>query len=191
MRNALLFRRRTLALALVTTAFAVAMGAAVAAATSSPPAGGSIHIFATSPGTGGGGKVLITGAVGDHGTSRSVNKAGKPDSNGSYVKLTLTQGAIVLNKSKLDANVNRAYGSLVGNSATCSAAVVASGALPVVGGTRLYKGISGTAHITVSVGFILPRYTSGAHAGQCNESNSAEPAASLQVIDGTGTVSFS
>ena len=192
MRNAFLFRRRTLALALIATAFAVAaVGAAVAAATSSTPAGGSIHIFGTSPGTGGGGKALITGAIGDHGTSLTVNKAGKPNSNGSYVKLTLTRGTIMLNKTKLDANVNRAFGSLVVNSATCSYAVVASGALPVVGGTGTYTGISGTADITVSAGFVLPRYTSGAHAGKCNESNSAQPTASLQVVDGTGTVSFS
>jgi hypothetical protein len=192
MRNASLFRRRTLVLALVATAFAMAaVGAAVAAATSSTPAGGSIHVFGTSPGTGGGGKVVLTGAIGDHGTSRTVNKAGKPESNGSYVKLILTQGTILLNKSKLDAKIGRALGSAVVNSATCSVAVAASAPLPAVGGTGLYMGISGTAQITVSVGFVLPRHTSGAHAGQCNESNSAQPAASLELVYGTGTVNFS
>jgi hypothetical protein len=191
MRNTLLFRHHALGTALIATAFAVAaIGAAVATATPGTPAGGSIHVFGTSPGTGGGGKVLITGAVGDHGSSRTVNKAGQSDSNGSYVKLTLTKGTIVLNKTKLDASVNRAYGSLVVNPGTCSTAIIASGPLSVVGGTALYKGISGTAHVTVSVGFLLPRYTSGAHAGQCNESNSAQPTASLQLVDGTGTVSL-
>ncbi len=192
MRNALPFRRQILTLALVATAFAVAaVGAAVAAATSSTPAGGSVHIFDTSPGTGNGGKVLITGAVGDHGTSRTVNKAGKPNSNGSYVKLTLTQGTIMLNKTKLDAKIGRAFGSAVVNSATCSLGVVASGPLSVVGGTGLYKGISGTAHVTLGGGFILPRFASGPHAGQCNLSNSAQPTSSLQLVFGTGTVKFS
>ncbi len=192
MRNAFLFRRRTFALASVATAFAVgAVGAAVAVATSSTPAGGSIRIFGTSPGTGGGGKVLITGAIGDHGTSLSVNKAGKPDSNGSYVKVTLTQGTILLNKTNLDASANRAFGSAVVNPATCSMSVVASGAVPVVAGTAIYAGISGTTHITISAGFVLPRYKSGAHAGKCNESNSAQPTASVQLVEGTGTVSFS
>jgi hypothetical protein len=190
MRNAFLFHRRNLALASVATAFAIGAVGAVAA-TSSTPAGGSIRVFGTSPGTGGGGKVLITGAIGDHGTTLAVNKAGKPESNGGYVKLTLTQGTIMLNQTKLAATLNRAFRSAVVNSATCSVSIIGSGALPVVAGTGIYTRISGTAHITLSAGIILPRYKSGAHAGKCNESNSAQPTASVQLVEGTGTVSFS
>jgi hypothetical protein len=174
-----------IASAVAVTASSVAIGAP------GTPAGGSIHVFGSSPGTGGGGKVLITGAIGDHGSTKSVNKSGRANANGSYVKLTLTKGTIELNKTKLDANINHAFGSAVVNSATCSLTVVASGTLPVVNGTGLYKGISGSVRITLSLGLTLPRYASGAHAGQCNQSNAAQPTASLQLVEGTGSVSFS
>jgi hypothetical protein len=175
----------SIASAVAVTAGSVAIGAP------GTPAGGSIHVFGSSPGTGGGGKVLVTGAIGDHGSTKSADKSGRPDANGSYVKLTLTKGTIELNKTKLDAKISHAFGSAVLNSATCSFAVIASSALPIVNGTGLYKGISGSVGITLSLGLILPRYASGAHAGQCNQSNAAQPSASLQVVDGTGTVSFS
>jgi hypothetical protein len=190
MRNTLRASRPATLVALAATAVAVTAGGAALAATASSPAGGSIHVLGSSPGTGGG-KVLITGAIGDHGTSSSVNKSGKPNSNGSYVKLSLTKGTIELNKTKLDANINHAFNSAKLNSATCSLAVIASSTLPIVNGTGLYAKISGTVHITISVGLTLPRYTSGAPAGQCNLSNAAQPTAALQVVFGSGTVSFS
>ena len=190
MRNAFLFRRRTLALASVATALAVgAVGAAVAAATSSTPAGGSIRVFSTSPGTGGGGKILITGAIGDHGTVSSVNKAGKPASNSNYKKFALAQGTIEANITKINAKANQAYASAQINRSTCSAAIVFSGPATLLDGTGLYAGITGTVNITVSVGILFPRYASGAHQGQCNEN--ANPTASTQLVEGTGTVSFS
>jgi len=177
---------------IVTAVGSVTAGAAVAeTSTGTPVAAAVIHVLATGNGTGRGGKVLVTGGIGDHGTSASVNKAGKPDSNGSYEKLSLTQGAIVLNKTKLDDNIDHAYGSLVVNSATCSTSVSASGPLTAVDGTGAYQGISGTVHVTVIVGFVLPRYPSGAHKGNCNESNSSQPTASLQVVYGGGTVGLS
>ncbi len=164
--------------------------AAAAVAATGTPAGGSIRVLSTSPGTGGGGKVLITGAIGDHGTSRTVNKSGKPDSNGSYVKLALTKGTFELNKSRLDKNINRVFTSARVNPATCSLGISASGVLPVADGTGLYKGISGSIRITISIGLTLPRYTSGPRAGMCNEGNAAAPTASLQVVTGSGTVAF-
>jgi hypothetical protein len=179
-------RRPFLAVALTTAVALAAIGAAVAAATTSTPAGGTFHVFGVSSGQGGGGKVLITGAIGDHGKSQSVTKTGKPSSNGSYVKLAMTQGNIMLNQSKLKAAVNHAFNNVVVNPSTCSTAVSASGTLPIVSGTGLYATASGSAHITVSVGFIFPRLTSG----KCNESNSATPTASQQIVYGTGTVSF-
>jgi len=191
MRNRQLLRRLPSATTVMAAAVAAcALGATAAVAASSPPAGGPIRVLGTSSGLGGGGRVLITGAIGDHGTTRSVNQAGKPASNGNYVKLSLTQGTILLNKTKLNAVVNRAFGAAKVNSATCSLSVVGSATLPLVSGTGHYAGIAGTVRITISAGFVLPRYTSGARAGRCNESNSAQPTGSLQVITGTGSVRF-
>jgi len=185
MRDHVHLSRRGLVAAL-TVAVVAAAAAGAALAASSTPAGGTFHEIGSSAGGGGGGKVLITGAIGDHGTSQTVNKAGKPDQNGSFVKLSLTQGTITLNKTKLDVAVNKAFNSAAINSATCSVQVAASAGLPFTGGTGLYTGISGTADITLVYGFILPRKASGA----CNESNGANPTAAQQITYGGGTVSF-
>jgi hypothetical protein len=69
--------------------------------------------------------------------------------------------------------------------ATCSLSAAASGKLPVVSGTGLYAGASGSAQITVAVGFILPRKN-----GKCDTANSATPTASQQIVYGTGSLSF-
>ena len=50
-------------------------------------------------------------------------------------------------------------------------------------------GISGTATITESFGFIGPRYNTGPKKGQCNLSRSAQPIAQMGV-HGAGAVSF-
>lgn len=189
MTNKLRFTGRTLALTLLVVGI-TATGAALAAGTSSSPAGGSIRVFDYGAGNGSGGKVFITGAIGDFGSSRKVNKAGQPNPNGGYVKLTLTKGTIELNITKINAAANRAFNSAVVNSSTCSISVTFSGPASFVSGTGLYNGLSGRAHLTVSGGFILPRIGSGPHAGQCNESNSAQPTASVQLVEGTGTVSL-
>jgi hypothetical protein len=191
MSNRLFSRPVALALALGATGAALpAIGAALATAASSAPAGGSVRVLATSSGNGKGGNVLLTGAVGDRGTTRKVNKAGKPDANGNYVRLSLSKGTFELNVTKIDAAANRAFSTLKVDSATCSASAAFSGPATVMSGTGLYKGITGKTELTVSYGFILPRFTSGAHAGQCNEGNSATPTAGLQVVQGAGTVSF-
>jgi hypothetical protein len=184
------FRRSRVAIVLAAAVAVTGVGAAVAVAASTTPAGGSFRVFGLSNGLGSGGTVLLTGAIGDHGRSQTVNKAGKPNSNGGYVKLTLSQGTLMLNKTNLNSSINKAFNSATVNSATCSLSVAAGGTLPFVSGTGMYAGASGSAHVTVAVGFILPRYKSGAKAGKCNTSNSATPVASRQIVYGTGNVSF-
>lgn len=179
-------RRPFLAVALSTTLALAAIGAAVAVATTSTPPGGSFRVFGVSAGTGGGGTVLITGAIGDHGKTQSVTKAGKVSSNGNYVRLTMTRGNILLNAAKLNAAVGHAFGLTKFNSTTCSFSVSVSSSLPIVSGTGLYATASGSAHVTISAGFLAPRLKNG----KCNESNSAAPTASQQIVSGTGTVSF-
>ena len=184
------FGRSRLAIALATAVAVTAIGAAVAMAASSTPAGGSFRVFGVSNGLGPSGSVLVTGAVGDHGRSQTVNKAGKPSSGGTYVKLTLSQGTVMLNQLKLGMAINKAFGKAVPNTATCSVSVVASATLPIVSGTGLYANASGSAHITIAIGFIQPRYRSGARAGKCNFGNNVAPISSQQIVYGTGNVTF-
>lgn len=184
------FWRSRVAIAIATAMAITGFGTAVAVATSSSPAGGSFRVFGVSSGLGSGGTVLLTGAIGDHGRTQSVNKAGKPDSNGAYVKLTLSQGTLMLNAAKLDSAISKAFSRTHPNTATCSASVVGSATLPFVSGTGLYAGATGSAHVTLAAGFIQPRYTSGTKSGQCNFSNAAAPISSRQIVYGTGSVSF-
>lgn len=164
---------------IITAIVAVTAGAAT-------PAGGAIRVLGTSNGLGTGGTIEVAGAIGDHGTTRTVNKAGKTDSNGASVLLKLSQGTIMLNKTKLDRAVNHAFGKASVNQATCSIGVSATGPVTFIHGTGHYTGITGTARITVAIGFTLPRTASG----KCNTSNSAAPTSSLQLVSGSGTVSF-
>jgi hypothetical protein len=157
---------------------------------SSTPAGGSFRVFGVSNGLGPGGSVLVTGAVGDHGRSQTVNKAGKPSPGGTYVKLTLSQGTVTLNQLKLGMAINQAFSKVVPDTATCSLSVVASATIPIISGTGLYANASGSANITVALGFIQPRYTSGAKSGQCNFGNNVAPVSSRQIVYGTGNVTF-
>lgn len=97
----------------------------------------------------------------------------------------MSQGTLTLDKTKLNSAVSRGFEKAAPNSSTCSLSVAASGGLPFVSGTGLYSGASGSAHITVTVGFILPR-----NDGKCDTANNVTPTASQQIVYGTGTVSF-
>jgi len=84
----------------------------------SAPAGGSVKVFGIPSLNGSGGTILITGAVGDHGKTLSIDQDGKPDANGNYVKVTLKKGTFEINKTALDAKAKNV--SPTGDLATCS-----------------------------------------------------------------------
>jgi hypothetical protein len=162
----------------------LAAGAAFAATPHATPAGGAIRVFAT-PGKGNTGKIVITGAIGDFGTTINTNKAGKPNPNGNYVKIKLHQGTFMVNSVALNKKLNHLNPSF--NAATCSAAAVGTGSVTLFDGTGLYAGISGKVKIAVAFAFVGPRLADG----KCNPSMKAKPLAQYQSIQGTGKVSFS
>lgn len=170
---------------------ALAAAAVAGAATQAPPmvmtpAAGTIQLFTTG---GSSGPILITGAIGDYGKTLNINKYGKADSNGTYVKVTLKKGGFEINAAALNAKLNKLNPPV--NKATCSAVATATGPVTLFDGTGLYAGISGTIHITVTFAIVLPTYASGKDMGQCNMSNSAQPLDQMGLIRGTGKVSFS
>ena len=171
----------TLSLSLLIPA-TVALGA-------SPPAGGKVNVFVT-PLSANGPKanIVVTGAIGDYGTALSVNKSGKTAANGAYEKITLQQGSFLVNATKLNAKLNHLKPTV--NTATCSVSATGTGPVTLSNGAGLYAGISGTLQITFKFAFIGPRFSSGPHKGQCNESNNAPALAQYQSITGSGTVSF-
>jgi len=161
------------------------VGASVAlgAGSSGTPAGGRIQLFVQPGQKQGSGKVLLTGAVGDYGSTHSVTAEGK-----KIATATLTKGTIKLDITAVSKKVNNATPAV--DNATCSASVTVSAASPILGGTGRYAGIHGTIKVTESVGFIGSTYKSGAKKGQCNTSSSGTTVAQIAVVSGSGTVSF-
>ncbi len=162
---------------------------AFAAGTSTMPTGGLVKVFVTPKGANSEhGTILIVGAIGDWGTTLNVNANGTPDPNGNYAKVTLQKGAFEVNLTSLNALSNKVQPTFYAGS--CSAVFSIKGPIGLSDGTGAYQGISGTLTITETFAFILPRFASGAHAGQCNASNSAQPVAQHGDITGSGTVGF-
>jgi hypothetical protein len=164
----------------------LAAGASVALATGSSktPAGGPIQIFVQPGQSQGNGKIMITGAVGDYGSSSPTTTSGGK----KYGTATLTKGTIKIDLTAITAKVDKANPRV--DAATCSAALTETAPAPVVSGTGLYAGIHGTLQITESFGFIGSTYKSGSKKGQCNMSNSAPTVAQTGIVYGSGTVSF-
>lgn len=153
----------------------------------SPPAGGSVKLFATpednsSLHT----TVLFTGAIGDYGQALTINKNGTANANGNYVKVTLKHGTFEINSSALNAKANQTQPAV--NNTTCSAALSVTGPVSLFNGTGLYAGISGTLNITETFAFITARIPSGTDKGKCNDS--ARPIAPYASITGSGKVKF-
>jgi hypothetical protein len=162
---------------------------ALAAAAPSAPAGGPVRVF-VAPGSGGGGKIFIAGAVGDYGQTLNINKNGTADPNGNYAKVTLQKGTFEVNKTTLNTKMGNAQ-PVINNLKTCSAIISETAPVTLLDGTGLYEGISGTVDVSITEVFILPFYAAGTHKGQCNESNNAAPVATYESVTGSGTVSFS
>jgi hypothetical protein len=167
---------------------ALAVGVPVGPAAAAAPAGGQVELWA-SAGNNGSQHIVFVGAVGDYGTAVNVNKNGKPNPNGNYVKVKLTKGTFMIDGTALNKAINSEQNPQVGSHATCSAAFTGSAPVTFLNGTRLYKGISGTANVTLTFGGVASRYTSGPKKGQCKQGDS-NPRSSFGFVTGQGTVSF-
>ena len=172
---------------IVVLAAMVGAGSALASRAANAPAGGAVYVHATGS-NGPAGTIIITGAIGDYGKTLSIDRNGKTDANGNYVRITLKRGTFEVNSTALNAKTNHAQP--IFNKATCSFRFTGTGPVTLFNGTGLYAGIKGTVMITVSFGGVGPLFKSGPHKGQCNMSNSAPLIAQYGSITGPGTVSF-
>ncbi len=143
---------------------AAVVGGGVASASShaNTPAGGSIYIHATGN-DGPVGSIIITGAIGDYGKTLSIDKNGKTDNNGNFVKITLKKGTFEVDSTTLNANTD--HGQPMINQATCSFRFSGTGPVTLFNGTGLYAGIKGKVLITVSYGAVASLYKTGPHKG--------------------------
>ena len=173
------------AAALAALGAAVVLGGTAAAAT---PAGGPVELYA-SAGNNGSQHVVVVGAIGDYGTAVNVNKNGKRNPNGNYVKVRLKKGTFMLDVTAMNKAASSEQDPQVGSQATCSAAFTASAPVTFLNGTGLYKGISGTANLTLTFGGVGSHYKSGPKKGQCKQGDPSARA-SFGFVTGQGTVSF-
>jgi hypothetical protein len=171
------------------TMAALAMGGVVGGATAAAaPAGGPIELYA-SAGNSGSQHVVVIGAIGDYGTAINVNKNGKPNPNGNYVKVKLTKGTFLIDVTAVNKAMNSGAPPQVASHTTCSAAFTGTAPVTFLNGTRLYKGISGTGNVSLTFGGVGSRYKSGPKKGQCKQGDPS-PRASFGFVTGQGTVSF-
>jgi hypothetical protein len=100
---------------------------------------GPIELWA-SAGNNGAQRIVFVGAIGDYGTALNVNKNGKPNPNGNYVKVTLKKGTFMIDVTAMNKAINSQQDPQVGSHATCSAAFSGSAPVTFLNGRGLYKG---------------------------------------------------
>ena len=165
-----------------------AAGVMVSAAPAAAPTGGPIALFATI-GNSPSGKIVLAGAIGDWGTTVTIDKNGRRDENGNYVKVTLRKGSFEIDSTTL----NKATASprpQVASDKTCSISTSGSAPVTLFTGTGLYNGIAGTLRVTLSFAGVRRRYQTGPNNGQCLHSDTQPPLAMLGSVTGRGTIHF-
>lgn len=155
----------------------------------STPSGGKISLWANANLTGATSKVVVVGAIADHGVGTSIDKNGKVDPNGAYERISLKNGSFEADATALDQNASAAVPSL-DNASTCSFAFSVSGPLTLSDGKGAYAGISGTVTATEQFVGIMPRLKTGKNKGACDQSDSARPVTGAGAVTGTGTIAF-
>jgi hypothetical protein len=167
-------------LAAVVGVTACALGAGSATVAAATPQGGKIRVFVTNT-SATTGKILITGAIGDYGTTVSEDASGKVKAGGNFKHVTLKHGGFVVNGTALQQKLNHAKPTI--NRSNCSFSFSGTGPTTVGGGTGAYAGISGNIAITVTFAEIGKKTAKGC-------SLNGNGLAGYQSITGTGSVSF-
>jgi hypothetical protein len=186
-------KRALSALSIAALAGALLTSGGTMAASASTVTNGAVHVFVYSDSSGVASTIVLTGAIGDNGSADSIDANGTPDpSNNTEVLLALVQGSFRVSVVRLDNKIKSAFNSFRPNPSTCSGSLSATGSVPIVAGsgTGAYTGITGGFVLTFSLAYVGPKYGSGKHEGQCNNSNSASPVAQAMLVTGTGTVSY-
>ena len=162
------------------------LGVAGASSEAGAATGGTIHIWSASQSTADSvtEPLLVSGAIGDYGTTTSQDKNGTVDENGSYEKFTLTQGTFVADGTSLNKKFEHLKPTF--DKTNCSGNFSVSGPIPVSQGTGAYAGIKGTLRITIVDAFIEPKTSNG----KCSQDQNATPVSEYSTVTGSGRVSF-
>ena len=146
----------------IASAGLVATGGLVAGAQASgQPAGGIVHVYEYSPPTDLPGKVILTGAIFDHG----LDGGGIAGPNHTYHRLVLTKGSFEVNEGNIKVHQHL-------DTRSCTLVVLGSGPAPIVkgSGTGAYRGITGTTRAKTGFTGVFPKKPNGS----CNTSAPVE-----------------
>jgi hypothetical protein len=127
---------------------------------SGKPAGGVVHLYEYAPPTTVPGRIILTGAIFDHGLDR-----GGAGPNHTYHQLALTKGSFELDTGKIKIHQHL-------DTKSCTLVVLGSGPAPIVkgSGTGAYHGITGTFRAKTGFTGVFPKKSNGS----CNMSVPAE-----------------
>ncbi len=126
------------------------------------------------------GRVVLTGAIGDYGTTVEATATGTPKKAGTDTLFRLSKGTILINTSSLTTGGGTTAPSTA-NTTNCSFVGTVAGLVHITKGTGAYAGITGTITITGTFAAIL-RKKNGACGGK--------PLAFYGAVQGSGTVSL-
>jgi hypothetical protein len=168
---------------LATGSLAFAAGGPTRPSTGAPAHGGTINIYVTiqNPTKG---KVLLTGALGDYGTTVRTDSNGKVDPNGTFQSVHLRHGGLMIDTSGLD----RSFGHITPqiNRDNCSVSFSSSGPAKIVSGTGDYAGATGSLKLTASFAGVAP----STKAGKCDFADDAPIFGAFQTITGSGSIAM-
>jgi len=165
---------------------ASAASAAAATMATASPTHGTVHVWVT-PGKGAVDQILITGIIADQGSATSIDKSGKVNKNGVYVKVVLRNGSFEVNAVALNKKLDKLEPTA--DKQTCSFWATGTGDVTLFDGTGAYAGISGKIRMTTSFAIVARRYATGAKKGQCNVNGT--PLGQFQgALMGVGSVSL-
>src|SRR3954451_12940312 len=112
------FNRKIAAIAAAGILAGVGPVAAYATSSTTSSDTGTLHVWVT-PGKDAVDRILLTGVIGDFGTATSINRHGKVDANGSYVRVVLKHGSFKVNAVAFNKKASAKQPHI--NQATCSA----------------------------------------------------------------------
>ena len=127
-------------------------GLIVGAEASGQPTGGVFHWYEYAPPTTVPGRIILTGAISDHG----LDRGGVAGPNHTYNKLVLTKGSFEVNAGKLKVHQHL-------DTRSCTLVVHGSGPMPIVkgSGTGAYQGITGTSRAKTGFVGVFPKKADG------------------------------
>ena len=155
----------------------------------STPSGGKISLWANANLTGATSKVVVVGAIADHGVGTSIDKNGKVDPNGAYERISLKNGSFEADATALDQNAS------AGRYRPSTTRRPVPSLSPSRGHSRSRTGRGrtralGTVTATEQFVGIMPRLKTGKNKGACDQSDSARPVTGAGAVTGTGTIAF-